>query len=96
MTARSGRGTQNPADAVSFDKLQQCRAALNSAGRSRRRCVWRIVTCEPDFTGNRAAKLRKWAESHRRDAPRGSETMGAAKQAAMEKLRVISRKFCRG
>jgi hypothetical protein len=42
------------------------------------------------------AELRKWAESHFRDAPRGSETMGAAKHAAMEKLRVISWKFCRG
>jgi hypothetical protein len=24
---------------------------------------------QPDFTGNRAAKLRKWAEPHFRDAP---------------------------
>ena len=34
--------------------------------------------------------LRKWAESHFRDAPGDSETIGAAKHAAMEKLRMIS------
>ena len=62
---------------------------------SGRWCVWRIVTWEPDFTGNRAAKLRKCVESRFRDASRGSETMGAATHAAMERLRMISWKFCR-
>ena len=48
-------------------------------GASDTTCVWRIVKWKPDFTGNRAAKLRKWVdESYFRDAPRGSETMGAA------------------
>ena len=42
------------------------------------------------------AELRRWAESHFRNGPRGSETMGAAKHAAMDKLRKISWKFCRG
>lgn len=39
------------------------------------------------FTDKRAAKV---AGSRVRDAPNGSETIGAAKQAAMEKLRMIS------
>ena len=65
-----------------------CRAVLHLAGKG--------VTWESQFTANRAAKLRKWAESHFRDAPRASETMGTAKHAAMEKLRMISWKFCRG
>jgi len=73
-----------------------CPSAVQT-GRSRAGWdVWRIVTWEPDFTGNRAEKLRKWAESHFRNAPRGSEAMGAAKHGAMKKLRMISWKFCRG
>ena len=59
-----------------------------------RRVTGELLLGSSDFTGNRAAKLRKWSESHFRDG--GSETMGAAKHGAMEKLRVISWKFCRG
>ena len=40
--------------------------------------------------------LRKWTESYFWDGTGGSETIGAAKHAAMEKLRMIAWKFCRG
>jgi len=44
-------------------------------------CIWRIDIWA-DFAGNRAAKVR-W--SHFRNAPGGSETIGAAKHAATKK-----------
>ena len=50
--------------------------------------VWGV-----DLTGNRAAKVDCVLLAGRTG---GSETIGAAKHAAMEKLRMIAWKFCRG
>ena len=79
------------------EKLDPKKVAATSGGEERERGELRL--CLANWYGESilpVIALRKWTESYFWDGTGGSETIGAAKHAAMEKLRMIAWKFCRG